>query len=59
MAAVEAEEEFDFFTADDLADGFRGALAAWALEYSLGPKETSFRRKINSRRYRFGLQSSS
>ena len=30
--SVEAEEEFDFLAADDLADGFHGALAARALQ---------------------------
>jgi hypothetical protein len=36
--AMEAEEEFDFLTPDESADGFHGALAAGALERGCSPK---------------------
>jgi len=35
--SVEAEEEFDFLAADDLADGFHGALAARTFEWIATP----------------------
>lgn len=45
--SVEAEEEFDLLAADDLADGFHGALAARALERVAAP---NFQDEVTSQR---------